>query len=659
MQYEIFHSILILLVVAVVFVGLFRRLKLPPILAYLLIGIILGPFGTAVIADTEATRFLAEFGVVFMLFSIGLEFSLAQLLAMKGIVFGLGGLQVLITTVVSSMIAIYLGVTVEGAIVIGGVVAMSSTAIVTKQLSEQLEQHSRHGRQSIGILIFQDLAVVPFLALIPILASNSDNIMLSLLLVLVEAAAVLVIVLAIGYWLLRPLFHEITKTHSAELFTLTVLLVTLSAAWTTHSAGLSFALGAFLAGMMLSETEFRHQIEADIRPFRDVLLGLFFITVGMLLDISIVSLLWPWVLMVTLGLVLFKFALVYLLSIGFGSIPGVAVRTAVVIAHGGEFGFALLALALSKNVLENVAGQVMLASVVLSMILAPFVIYFNGRIAKFLCSTSYGSNRAQMVNDIASTTQGMEGHVIICGYGRIGQSIARFLVKEGFSYIAADLDPVRVREARTAGDVVNYGDTTRKEILEAAGLERARLLVVTYDNSQSAEKVLAQVQQLNAELPVLVRTGDDRHLEELKQAGATEVVPETLEASLMLAAHMLLLLGITSRRINQLIREARSDRYQLMRGFFVGEEGDLLGDATLSRFHLAPVKLLPAAFAVGKNLGELKLEECGVRINAVRRSGIRGEQPTEETHFREGDVLILYGTTDAIAKAESRLLSGR
>lgn len=657
MQYEIFKSILILLLVAVGAVALFRRLKLPPIIAYLFIGVALGPSGLGVIEDTEDTRFIAEFGVVFMLFSIGLEFSLPQLFAMKGAVFGLGGLQVVITAAASTWLAMYLGVPIEGAIVIGGIMAMSSTAIVTKQLSEQLEQHSRHGRQAIGILLFQDLAVVPFLALIPILSSGGDSMMLTLGITLLKAAVVLVAVLGLGYWLMRPLFHEIARAQSAELFTLAVLLVTLASAWTTHSAGLSFALGAFLAGMMLSETEYRHQIEADIRPFRDVLLGLFFITVGMLFNIHSLPEIWHWVVLVTVGLVLFKFVLVYLLAYGFGSIPGVAVRTAVVVAQGGEFGFALISLAMNQGLLENAVGQVMLVSVIFSMTLAPLLIYFNGSIAKFVCSASYSSNRAQLVTDIANSTRDMRDHVIICGYGRIGQNISRFLEKENIAYIAMDLDPNRVREARTAGDMVNYGDSTRIEILQAAGIERARLLVVTYDNLHATDRILGHVALVHPNLPVLVRTSDDRHLEKLQQAGATEVVPETLEASLMLASHMLLLLNIPANRVNQLIQEARGNRYQLLRGFFIGEEDEYKHEEQ-GRKHLASVLLSKNAFAIGKTLGELQLEQQEVMVNAVRRSGIRGAQPTADTSFREGDVLVLYGTPDAIDNAQSYLLCG-
>lgn len=658
MQYEIFTSILIILLVAVGAVALFRRLKLPPIIAYLFIGVALGPSGFGVIAHTEDTSFLAEFGVVFMLFSIGLEFSLPQLLAMKSAVFGLGALQVIITAAFSTWLAMLFGVTIEGAIVIGGVMAMSSTAIVSKQLSEQLEQHSRHGRQAIGILLFQDLAVVPFLALIPMLSASSDSMLLSLGITLLKAAAVLVAVLGMGYWLMRPLFHEIARARSAELFTLTVLLVTLASAWTTHIAGLSFALGAFLAGMMLSETEFRHQIEADIRPFRDVLLGLFFITVGMLFNIRVLPDIWQWVLLVTFGLVVFKFILVFILAYGFGSIPGVAVRTAVVVAQGGEFGFALLSLALNQGLIENMVGQVMLVSVILSMTLAPFLIHFNGLIAKVVCSTSYSSNRAHMVTDIAQSTQGMHDHVIICGYGRIGQNISRFLEKENIAYIAMDLDPIRTREARTAGDMVNYGDSTRREILEAAGIERARLLVITYDNVHAAHKILGHIGLLHPNLPVLVRTSDDRHLEQLQQAGATEVVPETLEASLMLASHMLLLLNTPANRVNQLIQEARGNRYQLLRGFFIGQESEILDDDHQLRQHLASILLEKDAYAIGKTLGQLNLGHYDVTVNAVRRAGIRGAQPTSETSFKQGDVLVLYGTADAIEKAENHLLSG-
>ncbi|MEN8178996.1 MAG: monovalent cation:proton antiporter-2 (CPA2) family protein, partial [Pseudomonadota bacterium] len=440
MNIHTLQIILSLLAIAVVTVTLFRRLHLPPILGYLLVGVLVGPFGGGLVASNEETRFLAEFGVVFLLFMIGLEFSLPQMIAMKGSVFGLGGSQVLITGSLGALLAWSLGLDLKVAIITGGVIALSSTAIVIKQLAEQAELNSEHGRLAVSILLFQDLAVIPLLVVIPILAGSAEQGMASLLLwALLKAALVFALIMAIGHWLLRPLFHEIASARSAELFTLTVLLVTLAAAWLTHEAGLSLALGAFLAGMMLGETEYRHQIEADIRPFQDVLLGLFFITVGMRVDlISLVPVL-HWVVLLTVGLILVKAAIILLLAQITGRSMSTAFRSGLLLAQGGEFGFVLLDLSLESSLLPGAVGQILFAAIILSMVVAPFLIRYNGRLANHFCALRNFNDEVQILDDLAHEVEQLEQHVIICGYGRIGQNLGRMLEHEGFPYVALDL----------------------------------------------------------------------------------------------------------------------------------------------------------------------------------------------------------------------------
>lgn len=653
MQESRLYGIVVLLVVAVVIVAGFRRLRLPPILGYLLVGVLVGPHGWGWISDTDDTHFLAEFGVVFLLFTIGLEFSLPQLVAMKKEVLGLGSAQVLVTTIVAGLLAWMFGVSWQGALVVGGVLAMSSTAIVTKQLTEQLELNSRHGRLSVGILLFQDLAVVPFLVVIPALAGHTENsLALDLTLALIKGGLVLFAMLLFGTMLLRPLFYEITSSHSAELFTLTVLLFTLGAAWLTDIAGLSLALGAFLAGMMLGETEFRHQVEADIRPFRDVLLGLFFITIGMLLDVHTLPGILHWVIILVIGLVVMKTLLIMGLSMAAGAEQGVALRTGLVLAQGGEFGFALLALALSGGLMTAESSQIVLAALVISMALSPAVIRYNGEFAKRFCARSYGGSRERVQQEVVESAMDLDQHVMICGYGRIGQNVARFVEKEGFDYIALDLDPVRVKEARAAGQRVNYGDSTHAEILDAAGLRRARVLVLSFDDLRATLKILPQVRRIRPDIPILVRTRDDTNLERLQKAGATEVVPETLEASLMLVSHLLLLLDVPVRRVVRHVQDIRANRYQMLRQFFHGQEPE----AEASREGLHTVVLPKGAYAVGRTLGELTLN--GVTVTAIRRDGRRGPKPSAELRIHEGDIVVMYGTPERLEHAEAVLLSG-
>ncbi len=655
-----FHHILVLLGAAVVLLALFRRVHLPHILAYLGAGMLVGPYGLAWIPDVAQTRVLAEFGLVFLLFTIGLEFSLRQLLAMKNTVLGLGGSQVLISCAVFGSLAWLFGESVGGAVVIGGVLALSSTAIAMKLLIEQFEQNSRHGRQAFGVLLFQDLIVVPFLILIPALAGDGETtIAHALAWAVAKGVVVLALILVLGRWLLRPLFHEIAAARSREFFMLTVLLVTLTAAWVTQTAGLSAALGAFLAGLMIGETEFRHQVEADILPFRDVLLGLFFITIGMLLNLPLVLTLWPWVLAAVLVLILFKTVLVLGLATVGGSEPGVALRTGLVLAQGGEFGFVLLAQAGQFDLIAPRTAQLLLAAVILSMALAPVTIRYNGRIAKRLVR-SYHQRREANLDFIRTEARATHGHdhVIVCGYGRSGQNLGAMLETEGIPFLALDLDPVRVRDARDAGEPVVYGDAVRRDVLEAAGLNRARALAVSFDDRSAALKILEVTRALRPDMPILVRTRDDVDLERLQEAGATEVVPESLEGSMMMATHLLLLLGVPMSRVVRQVRAIRRDRYRMLRGFFHGGAAEDAESADAFRERLHSVTLPKGAYAVGKILADLHLAEVGVTVTAVRRGGIRGPQPADNTPLYAGDVLVLYGAPAALERGETALLEG-
>ncbi len=653
-----FDSILVLMGVAVVLLALFRYLRLPQILAYLIAGVLVGPYGLGWIPDVTGTRTLAEFGLVFLMFTIGLEFSLPKLLAMKQTVFGLGGAQVLISCAAFGVVAWGLGVPVEGAIVVGGVLALSSTAIVMKLLIEQLEQNSRHGRHAFGVLLFQDLVVVPFLILIPALGGDgSGPVWLTFGGVLLKSVLVLAAILFVGRWLLRPLFHEIASARLREYFMLSVLLLTLAAAWITQTAGLSLALGAFLAGMMLGETEYRHQVEADIQPFRDILLGLFFITVGMMLDTRLVLTHWSWILAAVAALFVFKTALIMLLGRLFKMELGVALRTGLVLSQGGEFGFALLLQAGEFRLLGSEVSQFVLATVVLSMMLAPLVVRYNGRLTMRLVP---GYTRARGTNlDVIRAEASRENrHVIICGYGRSGQNLAWLLEQESVPSLALDLDPVRVRDARDAGKPVAYGDAARRDVLEAAGLHRAAAVVISFNDIGSALRILEITRHVRPDMPVIVRTMDDAELERLKAAGATEVVPESLEGSLMMGSHLLMLLGVPVSRIVRHVRDVRRDRYRMLRGFFHGE--DLFEETETHAYQerLHSVTLPPKARAAGKLLAELHLEEIGVNVSAVRRGGIRGPEPGPETRLAAGDVVVLYGTPEALEEAEKVLLEG-
>ena len=435
---------LLLLAAVVVGVVAFRLLQLPPLLAYLAVGIVIGPHALGLVPDLEDTRYLAEFGVVFLMFSIGLEFSLARLRTMRKLVLGLGGAQVTLTVLLTMaagwLVGSYFGVGLAGAFALGGALAMSSTAIVMKMLAERAQVDTEHGKRIVGVLLFQDLAVVPLLVIIPALGSEGSNLAWTLAVALVKAAALLTVLLVGGQRVMRWWFHTVAKRKSHELFTLNLLLVTLGLAWLTEEAGLSLALGAFVAGMLISETEFRHRVEEDIKPFRDVLLGLFFVTIGMLLNVRIVLDNFGWVMLALLGPVAFKFGLIVVLVRLFGATPGTAIRTGLALATAGEFGFVLLGQAGTHGLLSPLVLQVVLASMLLSMLSAPLLVQYSDRIAMRLASSEW-LHKSLEIARIAQSSIAVEKHVVICGFGRSGQHLAKMLEQEGITYVALDLDP--------------------------------------------------------------------------------------------------------------------------------------------------------------------------------------------------------------------------
>jgi CPA2 family monovalent cation:H+ antiporter-2 len=653
-------QILILLAASVFVVAGVRKLALPAILGYLAVGMLLGPHALALAVDNDTTRLLADFGVVFLVFTLGLEFSLPRLIAMRWDVLGVGGAQVVLTTAIVAVGAIALfAIPPAAAIVVGGAVAMSSTAIIISQLTAQSENNRTHGRLAVAICLFQDLSFPLLLALISALAGAGQGAPARhIATAVVFAAIALLLVLAAGRWLLRPLFLAIASVRSTELFSLAVLLAVLASAWATHAAGLSLALGAFLAGMMLAETEFRHQVEATIRSYREVLLGLFFITVGMMLDVGLLLRTLPLVSAILVGMLLLKTAVVALAAQPATKSWFKSLRTGVVVAQGGEFGFALLILLLRRELLQPAIVQPLLAAIVLSMVLSPILIRHNRRITRTLLSES-GPPRSEAMRETQRTLAVAErDHVVICGFGRVGQNIARVLEQTGFEYIALDLDPYRIRLGRQAGDPVIYGDAGQIEVLENVGLAQASCLVITFASPDVALRILYAARLLRSDVPILVRTQDDTKLELLQRAGATEVVPETLEASLMLLSHLLLLLKLPVSRVIRTVNDIRSHRYSMLRQYFRAAGAEFLDDSHAFREELHSVILPPHAWAVGKSVAELARRGSQAAVSAVRRDGIVGREPSPDTVFKEGDVVVVCGTPEAVEHAETLLLMG-
>ena len=651
------QPVLVLLASSVLAVAACRRLSLPPIAGYLVTGLILGPQALGLIEDAAETRRLAEFGVVFLMFSIGLQFSMPKLIVMRRVVFGLGLAQVLVTITLCVAAAFALGSSWQTGLALGGAAAMSSTAIVSKLLAERMEVDTPHGREIIGVLLFQDLAVVPLLILIPALGKPAGEIGIAIALALAKAALALGVLVVVGPKAMRAWLGVVARRRSTELFVLNVLLITLTLAFVTGLAGLSLALGAFLAGMLISETEYRYQVEEDIKPFRDVLLGLFFVTVGMMLDAGLVVRHPGLVLLLLVLLVGAKFGLIALLSRAFGSSPGTALRVGLALAQGGEFGFVLLALAHGQQITPEPVMQALLAAMILSMLATPFVLAASNRVVMRLARSEW-MMRALEVHRIAVQSIESERHVIILGYGRNGQRLARMLDAEKVRYVALDLDPERVREAALAGDTVVFADCARREALVAAGISRAAAVVITFADASAAVHVLANIHGLNPSVPVIVRAHEERDIEKLTAAGASEVVPEAFESGLMLASHTLVWVGVPLNRVVRRVRQVRDQQYGLLRGLFHGASDEAeTGEELAPRLH--PVTLGVGAYAVGRPLVELKLEDAGVEVRAVRRPGVGGKlAPQDAGPLEPGDVVVLLGAPEMIALAETRLLQG-
>ena len=647
---------LLYLTAAVLGVAACRWLKLPAILGYLTAGVLMEPhtLGLAFGQDAESIKYLAEFGVVFLMFVIGLEFNLPKLRAMRRHVFGLGLAQVVLTMVLVSAGSLLLGrllptgwaLSWQTTLALSGALAMSSTAIVVKMMADRLELESEHGQRVMGVLLLQDLAVVPLLVLIPALGSPPEQLLGALALAALKATALIALLLWGGQRLMRWWLTLVARRKSQELFVLNLLLMTLGLAWLTEHAGLSLALGAFICGVLISETEYRVQVEAEIRPFHDVLLGLFFITIGMLLDWRQVTLQWPLVLALLTGPVLFKLVLITALARFMGASGGAALRTGLYLAQAGEFGFVLLTLSRREGLLPPELFNPILAAMVLSMLATPFIIMASNRIVMRLVASEWMQQSLQMTR-IARQSINTRGHVLICGYGRSGQAMARVLAQQGIATMALDLDPDRVQQAQAAGQAVAFGDAARPQALIAAGLNRASAVAITYLDTHSVLQVLTTIRAHAPQLPIIVRTQTDRELERLRAAGATEVVPESQEGSLMLAGHALALLGVPMRRVIRVLSEQREQRYGLLRGWFHG--ADDASDDEMAEERLASFTLPESA--AGRRLAELLADVGEVRAIALRSRTGAPTPVADDTLLQGGETLVLSGRAEALARA--------
>jgi CPA2 family monovalent cation:H+ antiporter-2 len=656
-MHGIFANILILMAVAVASVWLFKRINLPPILAYLFCGILAGPDLLALFEHPEDMQTFAELGVVFLLFSLGLEFSLPKMIAMRQMVFGVGLGQMLLTTLAFMGISMLLGVGLPAAIIVGSIVALSSTAIVIKQTNDMGILNTSRAQMAVSILLFQDLAVVPLLIVVPLLAMDGgQSLSMAIALSIVKGIVVVFILMSVGKWILPRVFTEVAQTRTDELFVLTTILVALMAAGLTYSFGLSMALGAFLAGMMLGESQYKYQLEADIRPFRDILMGLFFITIGMRLNLTDLLAQWHWALLGLAGMLLIKVIIIRLAGGLFGVPKEDAWAAGFKLCQMGEFSFVIAALAVDHNILSNQVGSLILSIGILSMAMTPWLVTRSSDFAKRMVNAPPVEFEAN--DSFAAKHELMHDHVIIMGFGRVGQSVSRLLKSEAIPYLVVDADPVRVQESQSAGQPVYFGDVRQNDILKAVGIERAKLVLITFDEHNKAMAVIQLISSLYPDLPIVVRTRKDYRMSELYKAGASQVVPEILEGSLMLVSQVLHLSGIPMSRILKRVRKERKGHYGNMHGFFPGETTELSYEKQDKLEFLHAVVVAPNAYATGKALVDLNVNRSGVKIKGLRRDNIEMESPPMNMVLRAGDVLVISGKPRRVERAERYLLEG-
>ncbi|TWX54656.1 monovalent cation:proton antiporter family protein [Colwellia hornerae] len=649
-------ELLAILSSAVLIVWLFRRLHLPAILAYLVAGMLVGDHGLSLVQDQVDYDHFAELGIVFLLFTLGLEFSLPKLIAMRHLVLAVGSLQVGISLAFFMGIALLFGQTLASSLIIGGIIALSSTAIVIRQLSETGAMKRKSGQLSVAILLFQDVAVVPLLIIIPMFAQESDSSMVvELLIALVKGVFVVTLLMFAGKWLLPRLFNLVAQVRTDELFVLTTLLVTLVASSLTQWFGLSMALGAFLAGMMLGESQYKYQLEADIRPYRDILLGLFFVTVGMKLDIGIVYSSPLVIIGVMVSFMVVKILVIAFLAKRAGEAAKDAWAAGIMLAQMGEFGFVLIALANQVKLLPVETASILLGAGVLSMAITPYMIN-NARRWSLLLSNDKPIDTDHLA-ELPEQTE-LSDHVIICGFGRIGQTVSRFLKQESIKFVAIDIDPLRATKAREAGENVLFGSSRQTELLQAAHLSQAKLVVIAFGEDKQSLEVIQKVRSLSPDVPILVRTRNDDQLKALQEAGANQVVPESLEGSLMLVSQVLSLTGVPFSRIIRRVQKERKDHYSHLHGFFQGEHTDMSPDA-MDRIEFANgIILTENSFANGHSIASLSLSAKRVTVVALRRNNIETEQPDESTILQAQDTLIVRGKPRRVERAERFVQEG-
>ena len=625
---------LTLLAASVVIIMICRRLKLPPILGYLIVGMVIGPNAFDIVNAGESLELIAEFGIAFLLFSVGLEFSFPQMVAMRRTVFGMGSMQYFITgLVVAGLLFPLSGLDANAIIVLALALGMSSTAVVIKQLSEQGELHAQHGGIALGVLLFQDMVAIPALIIVAALQSSEGGSMETIQ-TLAKGVIAIGLMIAIGKYLLPKVLREVTKGHSKELFTLTILLIIIGAATATHSLELPIALGSFIAGMLLGGSKYCYRIEADIRPFKDVLLGLFFITIGMLVNpITFMdhSLL---IILAAITLMAIKGSIVWFSS-SFMQYPmWTSFRSAIVLAHVGEFGFAIISLAISLNLLPKEQAEIIIAIAMTTLFLAPIIVSNNKKISSAL--PFYENQDLKLTHDLQISSHHRQDHVVIFGFGKVGQTLGKLLHSKNMDYIALDVNASLIHSASASGQPVYYGSSSDHELLDSLHLDKARLVAITFNNKANAIKTISNIKASYQDIPIIVRSNHGAQNKELIDAGASEIILDPLESGLSFGAHALLMGGVEPLEVLSSTRKIRHSHYEFLSSFFQ--------DIDFSSKSITESLPLEANHGiVNQTVSDMPLSRYRLKLIAIHRNSHRFELIDPAFKIKAKDILEIQG----------------
>jgi CPA2 family monovalent cation:H+ antiporter-2 len=645
MESEFLKTLVVIFGVSAAMVFFLHRLKIPSIVGFLVSGVIIGPYGIGLVEDVHSVEIMAEIGVILLLFTIGVEFSMSKLVRIKRAVLGGGGVQVMLTISISAVAAYLVAGDINRSVFTGFLIALSSTAIVLKMLAEKGETDTPHGRLMVGILIFQDLCVVPMMLLVPALSGEGINVV-DVAVKMVKAVLIIAAVLTSARWLVPNLLHQVVRTRSRELFITTIILFCLGIALLTSKFGLSLALGAFLAGLIISESEYAHQATADILPFKESFMGLFFVSVGMLIDAGFMTGNWQQI-TVSVALILGLKVITGVIAVLATGIPlRTAVSAGLGLAQIGEFSFVLAVAGKTSGLISEEFYQIFLSSSVITMLITPFVIKAAPSMSAWIASGSV-LKKIDKLKKISKEVppSKRQGHVIIIGFGLNGKNLARVLRDAEIPYVVLEMNSDTVREMKKKGEPIYYGDGTSKEILHNLNIEKARLLVVAISDPASTRTIVSVASHENPEVHIIVRTRYISEVDELVKLGANEVIPEEFETSVEIFSRVLHNYQIPGNVIADHIGNIRRGSYSVLRTVelppkHLAERYKLLKDVETETY------LIKADSKVGgHSIKELNLRaETGVTVIAVQRGEEIHQNPAPDFDLKAGDILLLIGT---------------